>query len=142
MRQSISLFIAGLLVPASLLMGSSNAIAHQDVTVETVKATVHLEPDDSPYATIPSPTWFHLSRPDGETIPLSNCNCNLVVYDEQNQPIAYPQLSEAEVEGHEQPITTSITFPTPGIYQLVLTGEPKENDFQPFELTVPVTVRP
>lgn len=142
MRQSISLFIASLLVPASLLTASSNAIAHQDVTVGTVEVTVHLEPDDSPYAKIPSLTWFHLSHPDGETIPLSNCNCNLVVYNAQNQPIAQPQLSETEVEGHEQPISTNITFPTPGTYQLVLTGEAKGDDFQPFELTVPVTVRP
>jgi hypothetical protein len=142
MRQSISLFVAGLLVPASLLINSSNAIAHQHLTVGTIQATVHLDPDDSPHATIPSLTWFHLSHPDGETIPLSNCNCNLVVYDAQNQPIAHPQLSETEVEGHEKPISTSITFPTPGTYQLVFTGEPKGDDFQPFELTVPVTVRP
>jgi hypothetical protein len=142
MRQFILLFVAGLLISTSLLINSSNAIAHQDLTVETVQATVHLEPDDSPYAKIPSLTWFHLSHPDGETIPLSDCNCNLVVYDAQNQPIAQPQLSEAEVEGHERPITTSITFPTPGAYQLVFTGEPKGDDFQPFKLTVPVTVRP
>jgi hypothetical protein len=142
MRQSISLFIAGLLVPASLLINSSNAIAHQDITVSTVQATIHLEPDDSPYAKVPSLTWFHLSHPDGETIPLSDCNCNLVVYDAQNQPIAQPQLAEAEVEGHERPISTSITFPTAGTYRLVLTGESKGDDFQPFELAVPVTVRP
>ncbi|NJR37546.1 MAG: hypothetical protein HC781_00295 [Leptolyngbyaceae cyanobacterium CSU_1_4] len=142
MRQSISLFVAGLLAPASLLVSSLNAIAHQHMMVGTVQATVHLEPDDSPYAKIPSLTWFHLSHPQGETIPLANCNCNLVVYDSRNQPIAYPQLSEADVEGHERPISTSITFPTPGLYQLVLTGEPKGDSFQPFELTVPVTVRP
>lgn len=142
MRQSISLFIASLLIPASLFINSSTAIAHQDLTVGTVEVTIHLEPDDSPYAKIPSLTWFHLSHPNGETIPLSNCNCKLVIYDAQNQPIAQPQLSEAEVEGHEQPISTSITFPTSGTYQLVLTGESKGDDFQPFELTVPVTVRP
>lgn len=142
MRQAISLFVASLLVPANLLINSSNAIAHQHMTAGTIQATVHLEPDDSPQSKVPSLTWFHLSHPDGEAISLSSCTCNLVVYNAQNQPIAYPQLSETEVEGHERPISTSITFPAPGTYQLVFTGEPKEDEFQPFELTIPVIVRP
>jgi len=143
MRQAISWVVAGLLFPTSLLINSSSAIAHQHRMIGDVQATVHLEPDDSPYAGESSFTWFHFTDTNGETIPLADCTCNLVVYDSQNQPIANPQLSESDVEGHERPITTNITFPSAGTYQLVFTGEPKqENAFEPFELTVSVTVRP
>lgn len=150
MRQAISSFAAGLLIPAGLMLASPAAIAHQSTSLGGVKATVHLEPDDSPYAGQPSLTWFHFVRPDGETVSLSDCNCRLVVYDSQNQPIAQPQLGEAPVEehgqghgqGHIQPITTSIVFPTPGTYQLVFTAESRAKAFEPFEMTVPVTVRP
>lgn len=143
MRQSVALAVASLLVSAGLLIDPSNTIAHQQTMISNVQAVVHLEPDDSPYAGEPSFTWFHLINANDETIPLADCTCNLVVYDSQNQPIANPQLSEADVEEHERPITTTITFPSAGSYQLVFTGQPKqENLFEPFELTVPVTVRP
>lgn len=143
MRHSIALAVAGLIVPVGFLIGSSTATAHQHMMVGDVQATVHLEPDDSPYAGQPSFTWVHLSDANGDTIPLVDCACSLVVYDSQNQPIANPQLSESEVEGHESPMTTNITFPDAGTYQLVFTGQPKaENAFEPFELTVPITVRP
>lgn len=142
MRQSVSWFVVGLLVPASFAVTVVDAMAHQDLAIGDVNVTAHLEPDDSPRAGEPSLTWFHLTRSDGETISLSDCACDLVVYDSQNQVIAHPQLSESEVEGHERPITTNITFPNPGNYQLVFTGQPVAEKFAPFEITVPVTVRP
>ena len=142
MRRFISPLVAAVLVPASLSIAALSAIAHQHLSIGDVQATVHLEPDDSPHAGQPSLTWFHLMRSDGETVPLADCTCNVVVYDSQNQPIAQPQLAEAEVEGHERPIATNITFPNPGTYQLVLTAQPKEDQFKPFELKIPVTVRP
>jgi hypothetical protein len=143
MRKSIPLLAFGLLVLASSFVVSNlKATAHQEMAAGDVQATVHLDPNDSPHANTPSLTWFHLSHPDGKSIPLENCTCNLVVYDAQSKAIAYPQLAETEVEGHERPISTTIIFPTPGMYQLVLTGEPKGDDFEPFKLAVPVTVRP
>lgn len=117
-------------------------IAHQHLLTANVRATVHLEPNDSPFAGEPSFTWIHLTKPNGETISLADCTCNLTVYNTRNQPIAQPPLAESEVEGHERPITTNLTFPSSGLYQLVLTGHPKrEGEFEPFKLTVSVTVR-
>jgi hypothetical protein len=142
MHQYIPLLAAIFLVPASLLIDTPNLVAHQDLSTGDVKAVVHLVPDDSPQAGQPSLTWFQLMRADGQTVPLSDCNCSLVVYDSQDQAIARPQLAETAVEGHESPISTNITFPNAGQYELVFTGESNSSAFKPFELKVPVTVRP
>ncbi|HEY9638840.1 MAG TPA: hypothetical protein V6C57_00060 [Coleofasciculaceae cyanobacterium] len=142
MHQYIPLLAATFLVPASLLIDTPSLVAHQPLAAEDVKVTVHLVPDDSPYAGQPSLTWFHLMRADGKTVPLSDCNCNLTVYDSQNQVIARPQLAETAVEGHEQPMGTNITFPNAGKYELVFAGGSNSAAFKSFELKVPVTVRP
>ena len=142
MHQYLPLLMSLVLVPASVLMDTSDMISHQHLTVGELQATVHLQPDDSPYAGQPSPTWVHLIRADGETVPLTDCNCNLVVYDSQGRAIARPQLAETPVEGHETPIGTSITFPTSGSYRLVFAGQSRSEAFKPFELEIPVTVRP
>lgn len=142
MYSFISRFVAGLLVPASFVVSIAAVNAHEDLSIGNVDVTTHLEPDDSPYAGEPSFTWFHLTRTDGEAIALSDCTCELTVYDSQNQVIARPPLSETDVDGHERPITTHITFPNPGSYELVFTGQPVAGKFEPFEIIVPVTVRP
>lgn len=142
MSQVTSWMAVSLLISTSVGLNAPAAIAHQDLTVSDVRATIHLQPDDSPYAGEPSFTWFHLTTADAETIPLANCDCKLAVYNAENRLVSFPPLEESEVEGHEQPITTTITFPEAGRYQLVLTGESVNNQFAPFELTVPVEVRP
>lgn len=142
MRHSIAWLVAGLFVPASLVISSTNMAAHEYLTINDVKVTSHLEPDDSPYAGEPSFTWFHLTRSDGESVSLADCRCNLIVYNSQDQVIFYPQLTEADVEGHERPMTTTVTFPSSGNYRLVLTGQSVTGSFEPFEITIPVTVRP
>ena len=142
MRRFILWFAAGLLATVSLLISSPAAIAHQDYTAEAVIAMVHLEPNDSPQAGKPTPTWIHLERAsDEQTIRLADCTCNLMVYDSQKQAIANPELSETTVAGHDHPLSASITFPSAGDYQLVLTGESKSNQVEPFEINVPVKVR-
>lgn len=142
MRRNFFWLGFGLLIALGLSLNTSKAIAHQPIELENIRATVHLDPQDSPYARVPSVTWFHLTRPNGETVSLSDCDCALTVYNSQNQSIVQPQLTESSVEGHERPITTRIIFPNSGTYRLVLTGRSKTNSFEPFQLTVPVTVRP
>ncbi|MBI4783907.1 MAG: hypothetical protein HY785_21695 [Oscillatoriophycideae cyanobacterium NC_groundwater_1537_Pr4_S-0.65um_50_18] len=142
MHKYLSLLVSIVLVPAHIFMDMPHAIAHQPLALEDVQATVHLEPDDSPYAEQPSPTWIHLMRSDGETVPLADCNCNVVVYDSLNQAIARPSLAAVSAEGHEQLMGTSITFPKAGDYRLVFAGQSRSEAFQPFELEIPVTVRP
>ena len=134
-------FAAGLFAVVCLFLNSPAAIAHQDYTAGAVTAMVHLEPNDSPQAGKPTPTWIHLVDANEQTIRLGDCTCNLTVYDSQKQPIANPELSESPTIGeHEHPLSASITFPSAGDYQMVLTGQSKSNRFEPFELDVPVKV--
>ena len=140
MNRFILGFAAGLFAVVFLFCNSPAAIAHQDYTAGAVTAMVHLEPNDSPQAGKPTSTWFHLMGAHEQTIRLADCTCNLTVYDSQKQAIANPELSETTVAGHEHPLSASITFPSAGDYQMVLTGQSKSNQFEPFELDVPVKV--
>lgn len=142
MRRNCFWLSFGLLLAIALPFNASRAIAHQELIFGNIRATVHLDPQDSPHARVPSFTWFHLKRPDGGSIPLSDCNCSLVVYNDQNQVMVQPQLAETEVAGHERPITTRITFPDPGSYRLIFTGRSRTNSFDPFQLSISVIVRP
>lgn len=121
--------------------------AHQQQTnANSVGAMIHLEPDDSPHAGKPSTTWFMLTRPNKDIIAPSKCNCRVVVYNAQKQRIFHHlPLSTMPVEGHQkghEAIRTTITFPKPGSYTVLLSGESKDGSFNPFKLTFPVTVRP
>lgn len=154
MLQLFSPIAVGLLAPVSFLVHSSTVnpasltpsrplpIAHQDVSDGTIRGRIHHDPNDSPFARQPGLTWFHLYSED-DAITLTNCNFSLLIYNSQNQQIAKPELSETEMEGHrERPITASVTFPEAGIYQVVLTGQPKEaGKFQSSRIAAPIVDR-
>lgn len=70
-------------------MIASTSSAHQKlVSASDVAIMVHFDPDDLPYASKPSETWFMLMRRGGEVISLSSCNCSVAVYDSRNRAIA------------------------------------------------------
>ena len=121
-------------------------IAHQEKTGSSVGAMIHLDPNDSPYAGKPTTTWFMLTRRGGTMISPSTCNCRVAVYDSRQQSIApHLPLSTMSLEGHQKghkAVRTTITFPKPGAYTVVLAGQAKDKSFEPFELKFPVTVRP
>ncbi len=103
---------------------------------------MHLEPHDMPRAKQASPTWFMLTQRGGGLIPAENCACQVAVYDSGHQEIAQnSSLTTTLVEAY-QAIGTTMTFPTPGTYTVVLSGRSKDETFQPFELTFPVIVSP
>jgi hypothetical protein len=121
-------------------------IAHQSRNISDVEVMIHLEPDDFPYAGKPTQTWFMLTRRNGEMIAPSSCNCRIAAYDSRNQAIARQlPLSTMAIEGHKkdhQALQTNITFPKPGSYKVVVSGQAKDESFAPFEFSVPVNVRP
>lgn len=126
---------------------NSPLTAHQEKTVpRNLTAMIHLEPNDSPYAKKPTMTWFMLTRTNGDMIAPATCNCRVAAYDSSNQPIAQQlPLSTMQMEGHKKghkAIRTTITFPKPGSYTVVLSGQAKDRSFNSFELKFPVTVRP
>jgi hypothetical protein len=123
------------------LMLDLPSIAHRQQTMPAgqVGAMIHLDPNDSPHAGHPSQTWFMLTNPDGNVIPPSDCNCRVTVYDLQGTAIMSDlPLSSVSIHG-QQAISTSITFPDPGSYTVVLSGQSQNNSFEPFELRFAVT---
>lgn len=131
---------------AILSINLSKVSAHKVKTDTDVGATLHIEPNDNPKAGKPAKVWFALTRKGGKVIPLEKCDCNLQVYKEpvkqQNLPVLKPSLEPVSAEKYQGIPGVKMTFPTPGTYQLRLSGKPKGNaeSFQPFELKFPVTV--
>lgn len=128
-------------------MVASTSSAHQKlVSSGDIAVMAHFDPNDLPYARKSSDTWFMLMRRGGEMISPANCDCRVSVYDSRNRAIAEQlPLSTKPIEGHQKGhelIRTAITFPMAGAYTVVLSGQSRDKSFAPFELKVPVTVRP
>ena len=126
---------------------STEVLAHNVKTDASVGVTFHIEPDHNPRAGEKSQAWFALTRPGGQLIPLSQCDCNLKVYLESNSdantPLLNPPLIAISPEKYQNIPGANLVFPQPGIYQLELTGNPiEQGDFAPFQVTYPVTVIP
>lgn len=130
---------------ASLLaVGSIPAIAHNVEISEGVAATFHIEPNHNPQANQPTTAWFALTRRGGNSIPLSQCNCNLRVYNlprtNNAQPLLKPRLIPLNVEKFQEIPGAKITFPQAGTYELEISGTAKDHSFKPFRLTYTVNV--
>ncbi len=119
---------------------------HQPQAIGKLEVMVHLNPNGSPYAGKPSKTWFMLMQRNDNVISSIHCDCNVAVYNVYNQAIAdHLPLSVTPVAGHHQAhqvIRTTITFPHPGTYTVVLSGHSTNGSFTSFVLRFPVKVRP
>ncbi|MBW4615963.1 MAG: FixH family protein [Desmonostoc vinosum HA7617-LM4] len=137
-----------LLFLCSLVISIANfqpAVAHKIEIAGNVGATLHIEPNDNPRAGEPTQAWFALTRKGGKTIPLAQCNCQLVVYAEphtpKEPPLLEPALKPVTAERYQDIPGAEITFPKPGIYQLQLRGKPNSGaSFKPFGFKFDVTV--
>ena len=133
----------GWLLGLSLL--ATPALAHQVHVSGEVGGTLHIEPNDTPRAGTASQVWIALTRRGGQTVPLSSCNCQLLVYSQPRRqnatPLQQPSLSAIAIEGRQGIAGTTLTFPQAGAYELVLRGRPVTSGaFTPFELRFSVTV--
>ena len=121
------------------------AIAHQVEIAGDVGGTIHIEPNDTPKAGESSLAWFALTKRGGESIPLADCDCNLDIYHAPyspgDKPFSCPDFRAVSSEGYEGIPGADVTFPAPGSYDLVVTGNPTTTgSFEPFELVFSVTV--
>lgn len=105
-------------------------------------ATLHVEPNDTPRAGEEVLAWFALTRKGGKTIPLSDCDCALTVTAQANEAVLLtPNLSPVDAEGYVDIPGARFTFPSVGVYNLLLRGSPaNKGDFTPFELDFEMTV--
>ncbi|MBI4783906.1 MAG: hypothetical protein HY785_21690 [Oscillatoriophycideae cyanobacterium NC_groundwater_1537_Pr4_S-0.65um_50_18] len=126
------------------LIGTLPSIAYrqQVASSNSVGASIHLEPNDTPQANQASPMQFVLTQRGGGLIPPESCACQVAIYNSANQTIAQNiPLSTASTKA-SQAIEAMITFPAADSYTVVLSGQSKDDTFQPFELIFPVIVRP
>lgn len=135
-------FLSSLVV---LITNSYPASAHETKIAADVGATLHVEPNDNPRAGEPTQAWFALTRKGGKAIPLTQCNCRLVVYAQPHtagEPaLLEPSLKSVAAERYQGIPGADITFPKPGIYQLELSGKPvTQANFKPFKFKFEVTV--
>ena len=119
--------------------------AHTVEVSGDVAATFHLEPGHNPKAGERASAWFALTRRGGQSISLSQCDCQLAVYPRprtQNaQPLMRPTLRAISAEKYQGIPGADMVFPKPGAYDLVLTGAAKNGaNFKPFTLTYTVNV--
>ncbi|RCJ36902.1 hypothetical protein A6770_14835 [Nostoc minutum NIES-26] len=140
--------IKNLLFLSSLVISITNiytASAHETKIAADVGATLHVEPNDNPRAGEPTQAWFALTRKGGKAIPLTQCNCRLVVYAQPHtagEPaLLEPSLKPVAAERYQGIPGADIVFPKPGIYQLKLSGKPvTQASFKPFQFKFEVTV--
>jgi hypothetical protein len=120
--------------------------AHEVEVSGNVAATFHLEPNHNPKAGETAQIWFALTRKGGEIIPLSECQCQLLIYAEPrretDQPLMMSELTPISAEKYQGIPGANVVFPQVGRYQLEFVGSPKtRDDFQSFKFTYSVTVR-
>lgn len=133
------------LLSAQFAFLAAPVLAHRVEISGDIGGTMHIEPNDNPRAGEPGLTWFALTRPGGERVPLSACDCQLRVFAQPYQPnslpIQTPPLKPVSAEGYEGIPGAEITFPQVGAYELVLEGKPTTpGDFESFQLRFDVTV--
>jgi hypothetical protein len=142
MHRFLALFVSSVCgFSVVLTLGNLFSIAANQVTApKTIAATIDLAPNHAPRAGQASLTQFRLTQAKGEIIPPANCACQIAIYNaDQHLIMRNLPVSTMQVEG--QPvISTIITFPAPGVYRLVLTGQANDGSFKPFVLNFPIKV--
>jgi hypothetical protein len=126
-----------------LVQTVQSAQAHNVHVDGEVAATFHLEPSHNPKAGEPAKLWFALAKKGGESIALSDCDCQLNVM-QGGKVIATPALSGIDVEKYREIPGATVTFPAVGLYAVVLSGKAKAGSklaFEAFKLNYDVTVQ-
>lgn len=120
------------------------AHAHKTEVSGDIAGTWHVDPDHSPIAGEPAQIWIALTQRGGIVIPLDQCDCQLSITQGDSSeaaPVLTPPLEAIAVEQYQGIPGANFVFPDAGQYQLVLTGQPKnEASFQPFQLSYTVSV--
>ena len=121
------------------------AVAHNIEVSDEIAATLHIEPDDNPRSGENVQAWFALTHRGGQIVSLSECNCELRVYNvpraENLQPIINPTLQAMDAEKYRGIPGANIIFPQPGVYELEISGTAKDaSSFKPFTLTYTVNI--
>jgi hypothetical protein len=123
----------------------SPAIAHEVKLSGDVAVQFHIEPRHNPKASMPSQSWFAMTKKGGKVIPLSDCNCKLKIHAnphvEGSKSLMEPLLKPVSADRYKGIPGAVIIFPKAGEYELELSGSPKNGaNFHPFETSYTVVV--
>lgn len=131
-----SLSVALCAVILAIIVGHT-ASAHVLKVDGTIGAILHINPDDSPVSGSPT-SYSILFKDTTNKLDLENCGCHVEIT--QNNTIV--SMSTLHIVDSSD-ATGAYTFPSPGVYSLILIGSPnKESAFQSFKLTYLLRVLP
>jgi hypothetical protein len=119
-------------------------MAHKVKTSNEIGATIHIEPADRPRTNEQTIVWFALTQKGGQTVPLSDCQCQLQVLQlPSKKAVMQPSLQPINAEKYQGIPSATVLFQQPGAYLLELSGQPQAGaNFQPFKLQFDLTVAP
>jgi hypothetical protein len=118
------------------MLAAMPAWGHKVKTDQQVGAIIHFEPNDQPKSLQSTQVWFALTKQGGKAIPLSDCDCQLQIYQLPSKTkIADPQLKAINAEKYQDIPSAAVVFPQAGAYVLELSGKPlKPANFKAFRL--------
>lgn len=118
-------------LPLITIITVTPAVAHVLKTDNGITAVLHIPPEDNPVASQPTELDFSFSD-NKNAFNLNDCNCQVAVKSNgkvlQTTSIR-PALAGATLEG-----VAKVQFPAVGVYDLVVTGSPKAQNFASFQL--------
>jgi hypothetical protein len=132
--RSISVALCAVILAISV---GHSASAHVLKVDGTIGAILHINPDDSPVSG--SLTSYSVSFKDTQSkLNLTDCGCHAEVI-QNGTTLSISTLRVVDAFD----ATGVYTFPSPGVYDLLLIGSPnKGSDFQSFKLTYLIRVLP
>lgn len=125
-----------LIVLLLLIVGPFNTpvYAHILLTDGSIGAVVHISPDDDPIVGENADFFFEFKDKDNKFQP-QNCDCQYEIKS-GNRIVASGDLFASATNPSLENASFSLIFPERGIYNLSITGTPKNSgDFNKFKLT-------
>ncbi len=113
----------------SFLQFAQPVSAHILQTDKNIGAVLHIDPDDDPIVGEQSSFFFSIKDKQNK-FSFANCSCTVTVK-ETGKIINQTTISDQ---------TFLYTFPKKDVFQVILTGQPTNNSFQPFSLTYDIRV--
>ncbi len=112
----LSLFVAATVASLSCFVPS--AMAHVQATSNGISAVMHILPDDNPVAAKQTLVQFTFGGSTGD-LDTAKCDCTLQVR-QASETVSTYQLKP--LEGSKTVVTSQLSFPKEGVYDLVVAG--------------------
>lgn len=121
------------------LLIAQNASAHVLQTDGTIGAVMHIDPNDDPIAGQQAGLFFTF-KDTTDKFDAKNCDCKIAILESGKTMYAQPLFPNTSTPPLDN-ASLFYTFPSPNVYQVVITGTPtSKNAFQSFKLVYAVRV--